>query len=51
MGARRGEQGGAVAPPWKIEKKMYKQNFLTCKRPPSYVMQRNFLRNGPHVMR
>ena len=57
MGARRGEQGGAVAPPWKIkkkkkkfEKKMYKQNFLTCKRPPSYVMRRNFLPNGPHVM-
>ena len=55
MGARRGEQGGAVAPPWKIkkkkfEKKMYKQNFLTCKRPPSYVMRRNFLTNGPHVM-
>ena len=21
MGARRGEQGGAVAPPWKIKKK------------------------------
>ena len=57
MGARRGEQGGAVAPPWKkkkkkkFEKKMYKLNFLTCKRPPSYVMQRNFLTNGPHVMR
>ena len=54
MGARRGEQGGAVAPPWgkkKVLKKMYKLNFLTCKRPPSYVMRRNFLTNGPHVMR
>ena len=61
MGARRGEQGGAVAPPWKIQKKkkkkkglkkkMYKQNFLTCKRPPSYVMRRTFLTKGPHVMR
>ena len=35
----------------KFEKKMYKLNFLTCKRPPSYVMRRNFLTNGPHVMR
>ena len=56
MGARRGQQEGAVAPPWKIKKKtglkkMYKQNFLTCKRPPSYVMRRNFLTKGPHVMR
>ena len=34
----------------KLEKKMYKQNFLTCKRPPSYVMRRNFLTKGPHVM-
>ena len=56
MGARRGEQGGAVAPPGKFkkkkkfEKKMYKQNFLTCKRPLSYVMRRNFLTKGPHVM-
>ena len=25
MGARRGEQGGAVAPPWKIKKKKKKK--------------------------
>ena len=34
----------------KVEKKMYKQNFLTCKIPPSYVMRRNFLTKSPHVM-
>ena len=57
MGARRGEQGGAVAPPWKIlkkkksfERKKCTNKFLTCKRPPLYVMRRNFLTKGPHVM-
>ena len=50
MGARRGEQGGAVAPPWKILKKKCTNEILTCKRPPSYVMRRNFLTKGPHVM-
>ena len=58
MGARRGEQGGAVAPPWKIKKKKKKKDkrkkctkeILTCKRPPSYVMRQNFLTKGPHVM-
>ena len=57
MGARRGEQGGAVAPPWKIKKKKKKferkkctNEILTCKRPPSYVMRRNFFTKGPHVM-
>ena len=57
MGARRGEQGGAVAPPWKIKKKSLKEKkctnkILTCKRPLSYVMRGNFLTiKGPHVMR
>ena len=27
MGARRGEQGGAVAPPWKIKKKKKKKSL------------------------
>ena len=55
-GRPQGGARGSGRSPWKIkkkkkfEKKMYKQNFLTCKRPPSYVMRRNFLTKGPHVM-
>ena len=52
-----GSKGERSLPPEKfkkkkksLKKKMYKQNFLTCKRPPSYVMRRNFLTKGPHVM-
>ena len=46
MGALRGEQEGAVAPPWKIKKKKFERKkctnkILTCKRPPSYVMRGN----------
>ena len=64
MGARRGEQGGAVAPPWKNKKKSLQKNVQTkffnlqkenddpmMIQHTSYVMRRNFLTNGPHVMR
>ena len=55
MGARRGEPS---LPPGKFKKKKRKKverkkctnEILTCKRPPSYVMRRNFLTKGLHVM-
>ena len=55
-----GSKGERSLPPGKLKKKKKKKKWferkkctneiLTCKRPPSYVMRRNFLTKGPHVM-
>ena len=65
MGARRGEQGGAVAPPWG-EKKSFKKNvqtkFFNLQKAPIVCYAKKFphkwppcyalnTQKGPHVMR
>ena len=52
-GGSKGERSlppGKLAQKKKFERKKCTNEILTCKRPPSYVMRRNFLTKGPHVM-
>ena len=51
MGARRGEQGGAVASPWKIKKRFKRKKItskiLTCKRPHRMLCEEIFSQKAP----